>query len=67
MNILKKARNPYGIYGCERGFIMQKFVRLRKKAQVTIPTEIVELLHLNEGDNLNIQVEDGRIVLIPVT
>jgi antitoxin MazE len=46
-------------------FDVQKFVRLRKKAQVTIPTEIVELLHLNEGDNLNIQVEDGRIVLVP--
>lgn len=46
-------------------FDVQKFVRLRKKAQVTIPTEIVELLHLKEGDNLNIQVEDGRIVLVP--
>ncbi|RTE09941.1 AbrB/MazE/SpoVT family DNA-binding domain-containing protein [Paenibacillus whitsoniae] len=44
---------------------VQKFVRLRKKAQLTIPTEIVEQLHLNEGDNLNIQVEDGRIILIP--
>jgi antitoxin MazE len=44
---------------------VQKSVRLRKKAQVTIPTEIVELLHLHEGDNLTVQVEDGRIVLVP--
>ncbi|WP_438349433.1 AbrB/MazE/SpoVT family DNA-binding domain-containing protein [Paenibacillus sp. FA6] len=46
-------------------FEVQKSVRLRKKSQVTIPTEIIELLHLNEGDNLNIQVENGRIVLVP--
>lgn len=46
-------------------FEVQKSVRLRKKSQITIPTEIIELLHLNEGDNLNIQVENGRIVLVP--
>jgi antitoxin MazE len=44
---------------------MKKSVRLRKKGQITIPTDLIELLHLSEGDNLKIGVEDGRIVLVP--
>ncbi|KRA72748.1 AbrB/MazE/SpoVT family DNA-binding domain-containing protein [Paenibacillus sp. Soil522] len=51
----------------ERGWasMRKKSVQLRKKAQVTIPSEIVEGLNLNEGDQLDIIVEDGRIILIP--
>lgn len=43
----------------------KKFVQLRKKAQVAIPSKILEGLNLNKGDQLDIIVEDGRIILIP--
>jgi antitoxin MazE len=44
----------------------RKSVQLRKKAQLTIPSEIMEGLNLHEGDQLDILIEDGRIVLIPM-
>lgn len=40
---------------------------LKKKSQVTIPTEIVSMLGLSEGDKLEIFVKDGSICLMPVT
>jgi AbrB family looped-hinge helix DNA binding protein len=48
-----------------RGAMMGKSIRLRKKAQLTIPTDVIEQLHLSEGDQLDIRVENGRIILIP--
>jgi AbrB family looped-hinge helix DNA binding protein len=41
-------------------------VELRKKAQITIPKEIVEMLNLHEGDHLEINVKNGLIYLEPV-
>ena len=39
---------------------------LRQKSQITIPKEIVEQLGLNEGDKLEIYVQDGMICIMPV-
>lgn len=39
---------------------------LRKKAQITIPKEVVEKLGLHEGDKLEIREKDGTINIIPV-
>jgi AbrB family looped-hinge helix DNA binding protein len=38
---------------------------VRSKGVVTIPRPVREQLHLQEGDNLIVSVEDGRIVLTP--
>lgn len=41
-------------------------IRLNKRSQVTIPKAIVEQLHLEEGDQLQVSLdEDGRIILEP--
>ncbi|MFI9331662.1 AbrB/MazE/SpoVT family DNA-binding domain-containing protein [Kitasatospora sp. NPDC052868] len=40
---------------------------VRKKGVVTIPQEIREQLDLQEGDQLVVAVEDGRIVLTPAS
>lgn len=40
---------------------------LRKKGVVTIPQDIREQLDLQEGDQLVVAVEDGRIVLTPAS
>ena len=39
--------------------------KVKPKGQVTIPAEIRERLALEEGDPLEVTVEDGRIVLTP--
>lgn len=41
-------------------------IELRKKSQITIPKEIVEELNLFEGDNLDITLRDGLIIIEPV-
>ncbi|SDL31561.1 AbrB/MazE/SpoVT family DNA-binding domain-containing protein [Lacicoccus qingdaonensis] len=40
-------------------------VRFKKKSQVTVPSKIVEALDLQEGDDLQCRLEDGKIVLVP--
>ena len=40
--------------------------KLRKRSQVTLPAEIVKKLDLKAGDNLEITLEDDRIVIKPV-
>jgi AbrB family looped-hinge helix DNA binding protein len=40
-------------------------VRVKQKFQVTIPSEIREQLHLEEGGFLEAKMERGRIVLTP--
>jgi AbrB family looped-hinge helix DNA binding protein len=41
-------------------------IELRKKSQVTIPKEVVNQLNLQEGDNLDISIKDGVIIIEPV-
>ncbi len=40
---------------------------LRKKGVITIPQDIRDQLDLQEGDQLVVAVEDGRIVLTPAS
>jgi antitoxin MazE len=41
-------------------------VDLKQKSQVTIPKGIVKKLNLKVGDKLDIEEEDGRLVITPV-
>lgn len=52
----------------ERGADMMKpeNVRFKRKSQVTIPHEIVEALNLEEGDDLECRLVDGKIVFVPM-
>jgi AbrB family looped-hinge helix DNA binding protein len=45
---------------------IKKSVRLRAKNQITIPADLIEALHLEEGEQLEIQIENGHLVLVPV-
>lgn len=40
--------------------------QLRGRSQITIPKNIIDSLGLKEGDNLNIEVENGQIIVKPV-
>ncbi len=42
-------------------------IELRKKSQITIPKGIINSLHLEEGDHLDISVKDGVILIEPVS
>jgi len=41
-------------------------IELRKKSQITIPKEIVNELHLEEKDQLEISIKNGVIMIEPV-
>jgi AbrB family looped-hinge helix DNA binding protein len=40
--------------------------QLRSRSQVTLPNEIVKKMRLQEGDNLDIILEDEKIIIKPV-
>jgi len=40
-------------------------LRLRKNAQLTLPAPVRRAVHLEDGDVLDCEVKDGRIVLTP--
>jgi len=40
--------------------------KLRERSQVTLPAEIVKKLDLKAGDNLEITLEDEKIMIKPV-
>jgi AbrB family looped-hinge helix DNA binding protein len=42
-------------------------VRLKQRGQITLPKAVRERLNLREGDLLRVSVEDGRMILEPVT
>ena len=42
-------------------------VTLRKKAQITIPNDIVNKLNLEEGDPLDVTEQNGVIYVLPMT
>ncbi len=42
-----------------------KIVKIGKRYQITIPKEISNKLHLEEGDLLEAEQEGGKIVLVP--
>lgn len=40
--------------------------KLRDRSQITLPNEVVKKLKLNSGDNLEVTVEEDKIVIKPV-
>ena len=40
--------------------------QLRRRSQVTLPSEVVKKMKLQEGDNLDIILEDDKIIIKPV-
>ncbi|MEI6513183.1 MAG: AbrB/MazE/SpoVT family DNA-binding domain-containing protein [bacterium] len=40
-------------------------LKLRKNAQLTLPSQIRKAVHLDDGDVLDCEVRDGQIVLTP--
>jgi AbrB family looped-hinge helix DNA binding protein len=42
---------------------MAELVQVRKKAQVTLPQSVRRALNIEEGDFLDVRVQDGEIVL----
>ena len=40
--------------------------QIRGRSQVTIPNEIVKMLDLKAGDNIDISVDGNKIVITPV-
>jgi len=45
--------------------VIDKFVRIKNKGQVTIPKEFWKDLGINVGDFLRIGIKNGWIILIP--
>jgi len=45
---------------------MPSLVKLRSRAQITLPKEAVKELNLKEGDNLSIEVDKGKVIITPV-
>ncbi len=41
-------------------------IEFKQKSQVTIPKTLVEELGLKVGDKLDIDIEDGKLVITPV-
>jgi len=46
--------------------VRRMVTKLRERSQVTLPAEIVKKLDLKAGDNLEITLEDDKIVIKPV-
>ena len=42
---------------------MSELIQVRKKAQITLPQSVRQTLNIEEGDFLDVRVEDGEIVL----
>lgn len=40
--------------------------QLRGRSQITLPSEVVKKMKLQEGDNLDIVIDDDRIIIKPV-
>jgi len=46
--------------------VRRMVTKLRERSQVTLPEEIVKKLDLKAGDNLEITLEEDKIVIKPV-
>ncbi len=45
---------------------MPDLVKLRSRAQVTLPKAAVKTLNLKEGDKLSVEVANGKVIITPV-
>jgi AbrB family looped-hinge helix DNA binding protein len=41
-------------------------ITCREKSQITLPKKVVAELEIKKGDNLEIIVQDGKIIITPV-
>jgi AbrB family looped-hinge helix DNA binding protein len=41
-------------------------VKIKDKNQITLPSELAKLMHLSKGDYLNIEEQNGKIIITPV-
>jgi AbrB family looped-hinge helix DNA binding protein len=41
-------------------------ITVRDKSQITLPKEILDELEIKKGDNLEIIIQDGKIIITPV-
>jgi AbrB family looped-hinge helix DNA binding protein len=48
-----------------KGGELMSLIQVREKAQITIPSKIRKALDIKEGDYLEAEVEDNKIVFIP--
>lgn len=46
--------------------VIVMLTQLRGRSQIINPKSIIETLGLKEGDNLNIEIENGKIIVKPV-
>lgn len=46
--------------------MMASLIRLRERAQITLPKETLRKLNIKTGDNLAVEIDDGRVILTPV-
>jgi AbrB family looped-hinge helix DNA binding protein len=56
-----------GLVPQDSGDQSMALVKLRRAAQVTLPREIREAAHLQEGDYLDVQLTSEGILLCPVS
>ena len=45
---------------------MGTLIKLRNRAQITLPKEVVKTLGLKIGDDLEIEIKRGRVIITPV-
>ena len=55
----------YQILINKQGVSEMDLVKVRGKAQITLPANIRKALGINEGDYLEAEVQDNKVVLIP--
>jgi AbrB family looped-hinge helix DNA binding protein len=47
------------------GVLMTKRVKVSSKHQIVVPADVRHQLNIESGDYLTVEVQDGRIILIP--
>ena len=52
-------------YTDEQGAEQMELVKVRNKAQITLPAKIRKALDINEGDYLEVGIQDSKVVLTP--
>ncbi|HHT7143178.1 TPA: AbrB/MazE/SpoVT family DNA-binding domain-containing protein [Bacillus cereus] len=45
---------------------MSEIIKMRSRNQITLPKKLLDALNIEEGDNLEVYIEDDRLVIVPV-
>ena len=46
--------------------MIEIITQIREKSQITIPKDLIKKLNLKTGDNIDIDIENDRIIIKPV-